>query len=285
MATKRMCTEDGCEKAITARGLCPMHWARAKRSGTLDRHDKRANRADTPCKLDECESPGYALGYCQRHYDAFNRYGDPIGPAERKRLSGPVMCSVEGCDRKAKARGMCHRHYQNATKYGSAVPRRDRPLRDRLEEVGWTVTESGCWEWSGGRREGGYGAFTAERLGYKRAGAHRAMYESEHGAVPPEQVVRHSCDNPPCVNPDHLLLGTHADNMGDMAERRRSGHLWENHGNVCRNGHDVTLPGTVKIVRQRGRAPYRTCATCDRNRKKAYQQRKRSGRSGTEPAL
>ena len=88
--TKRTCTEDGCEKTVTARGLCPMHYRRARLAGTLEQHatlPPRPSRADTPCKLDGCEKPGYALGYCQRHYDAFNRYGDPIGPAERKRAA------------------------------------------------------------------------------------------------------------------------------------------------------------------------------------------------------
>lgn len=281
MATKRTCTEDGCEKAVTARGLCPMHYRRARLAGTLEQHatlPPRPSRADNPCKLDGCEKPGYALGYCQRHYDAFNRYGDPIGPAERKRLAGPAMCSTNGCDRKAKARGMCDRHYQNATKYGRAVPRRDRPLRERLEEVGWTVAASGCWEWNGGRTVSGYGVFTAERLGYDRSGAHRAMYESIHGPLDPSQHVRHKCDNPPCVNPDHLEPGTPADNMNDMAERMRSGNLWENNGLVCRNGHDVTAPGAVRIVRQKGRKPYRTCAICDTNRKRAYAERKRAAR-------
>lgn len=273
----RTCSEIDCNKNVAGRGLCPMHWARARRAGTLDRYAKKPNRAATPCKLGECDRPGYALGYCQTHYDAFRLYGDPISPAARKRLAGPTMCSIEGCDREAKAKMMCDRHYQNATKYGGAVPRRDRPLEDRLAEIGWTVTASDCWEWGGGRMESGYGIFTAERLGYDRAGAHRAMYESMHGPVAPGLHIRHKCDNPPCVNPDHLEPGTPADNMNDMAERKRSGHLWEKHENRCRNGHDVTLPGAVRIVRQEGRKPYRTCAICDTNRKRAYEERKRSG--------
>ena len=271
------CLESNCEKKVVARGVCPMHYERAKRAGTLDQYKKRPNRADIPCKLAGCDKPGHALGYCQRHYDAQNRYGDPIGPAERKRLAGPAPCSVDGCDRSAKARGMCDRHYQNATKYGGAVPRKDRPLRVRLEEIGWTVTDNGCWEWRGGRSETGYGIFTAERLGYDRVTAHRAMYESIHGELDDTLVVRHKCDNRPCVNPDHLESGTHADNMGDMAERKRSGHLWEKHDNRCRNGHDITLPGAARIVRQQGRKPYRTCAVCDTRRKRAYEERKRSG--------
>lgn len=254
-----------------------MHYARARNAGTLHQHDKRPTRFDALCKLDGCEKRGYALGFCQRHYDAQNRYGDPIGPAERKRLAGPSPCSVDGCDRNAKARGMCDRHYQNERKYGGAVPRRDRALRDRLAEVGWTVTPSGCWEWGGGRTEKGYGVFTAVRLGYDRSTAHRVMYESVHGAIGGDLVVRHRCDNPPCVNPDHLVPGTVADNQQDMAERKRSWHLWEKHGNRCRNGHDVTLPGAVRVVRQRGRKPYRTCAVCDTKRKRAYEERKRSG--------
>lgn len=88
-------------------------------------------------------------------------------------------------------------------------------LEDRLRFHGWTVTPTGCWEWNKGRNHG-YGV-----LGYggKTLLAHRAAYETWVGPIPDGKLVRHRCDNEPCINPAHLRLGTIADNMRDLAER------------------------------------------------------------------
>lgn len=133
-----------------------------------------------------------------------------------------LRCRVEGCDRPARMQFMCTRHGQNAKYHGNPVPQRDRCLEDRLREVGWTVTATGCWEWNGKRNEHGYGIFNAKRLGLRDARAHRLVYQRLFGhALNDEQLLRHHCDNPPCVNPEHLEPGTHADNMADMVRRGR----------------------------------------------------------------
>lgn len=75
-----------------------------------------------------------------------------------------------------------------------------------------------CVEWRGPHNTEGYGVFKAR--GDHRA--HRVSYERAHGPIPSGQLVRHTCDNPPCVNPRHLLLGTDADNNHDMMQRRRN---------------------------------------------------------------
>lgn len=77
-----------------------------------------------------------------------------------------------------------------------------------------------CWEFSGARSKGGYGQLRVEgRTTY----AHRVAYENLVGPIPEGAVVRHSCDNPPCVNPAHLKVGTQGDNVRDMVERGRHG--------------------------------------------------------------
>lgn len=76
----------------------------------------------------------------------------------------------------------------------------------------------GCWEWQALRSGQGYGMFPIANRHY---GAHRASWEITNGPIPDGMVVRHDCDNPPCVRPDHLRIGTHQDNVMDAVERRR----------------------------------------------------------------
>lgn len=79
-------------------------------------------------------------------------------------------------------------------------------------------TPNGCWLWTAGRFDKGYGAF---RVNGKQLKAHRWAYEHYIGPIPAGQLVCHSCDVPACVNPDHLFIGSHDDNMRDMTAKGR----------------------------------------------------------------
>lgn len=80
------------------------------------------------------------------------------------------------------------------------------------------VAPSGCWEWQGYRRPGGHGQIGNEG---RLLGTHRVAWELTKGPIPSGMFVCHHCDNPPCCNPEHLFLGTAADNARDMARKGR----------------------------------------------------------------
>lgn len=103
------------------------------------------------------------------------------------------------------------------------MPRRVRPLTDRY----WAKVVFGpeCWGWSGGTTVWGYGVVGAGRKGSGMLLAHRVSYQLEYGPIPNGAFVRHVCDNPPCTNPAHLVLGTPADNTADAIARGRFVHL------------------------------------------------------------
>ena len=82
-----------------------------------------------------------------------------------------------------------------------------------------TVQGPGCWSWIGSTDPKGYGSVMVQGKAYK---AHRAAYLVHVGEIGIGQVVRHACDNPGCVNPGHLLLGTTYDNNRDRVDRGRS---------------------------------------------------------------
>lgn len=89
--------------------------------------------------------------------------------------------------------------------------------------------ENGCLVWFGDTDSNGYGRL--RHAGRKVYGAHKLMFELRNGPIPAGLVVRHTCDNPPCINPDHLILGTQKQNVADKYERGRSNHVTgEQHG-------------------------------------------------------
>ena len=126
------------------------------------------------------------------------------------------------------------------------------------------VTEQGCWEWSSSKNKHGYGRFVC--LGQSLA--HRVSYIVFHGPLFKNMFVLHKCDNPPCVNPDHLFIGTQTDNMKDCYNKGRN-KVWNRNLTHCRKGHEFTPENT--LYQQRGR----WCRTCrEENARRYYQNKK-----------
>lgn len=88
-----------------------------------------------------------------------------------------------------------------------------------------------CWEWTGGKDRDGYGRFFMIK-GKSSLRASRLSWEYYFGPIPAGLQVLHKCDNPACVNPNHLFLGTQADNVHDMINKNRQINLrGSQHGN------------------------------------------------------
>ena len=98
------------------------------------------------------------------------------------------------------------------------VPKNMSPAQ-RLEWNGWDETDTGCWVWQGPKSPKGYGIVWYAGDVWR---AHRLAYVAWVGPITDGQVVRHLvCDNPPCINPAHLAVGSQADNVRDRDERGR----------------------------------------------------------------
>lgn len=114
-----------------------------------------------------------------------------------------------------------------------------------------------CWNWNGWLDKNGYGNF---RYGPAKIRSHRFSYMISKGAIPTNMLICHTCDNPSCVNPDHLYAGTPKQNTIDSVVRKRHVEARKTH---CKNGHAFAVG-----ILYRNNFGKRVCGICNKNQKK-----------------
>lgn len=147
------------------------------------------------------------------------------------------MCKVDYCEKPVFATGYCRSHYRQNKLYGDPTIRKQQQyhgmtLKERFFQ--YVEKSDGCWLWRGSKNEKNYGQMSVNS---KPRLASRVSWQVHYGDIPKGLNVCHKCDNPPCVNPEHLFLGTQQDNVTDMMLKGR-----------IKNDHKIGSRHNVKLT-------------------------------------
>ena len=181
----------------------------------------------------DCES----LRLCARCRKLLQRTGRPINDLTGRRFGSLTVVALKvrngsktswvarcDCGNERIANGKCLRSGKTTCcgckrgRWRPNTPTDFWALVDRFAPDTHNQPLGACWIWLGARDDDGYGRFSFG----KEDRAHRVAFTLESTAPPGDLFVCHRCDNPSCVRPEHLFLGSHQDNMADMAAKHRS---------------------------------------------------------------
>lgn len=140
------------------------------------------------------------------------------------------ICAVSGCKKPKWAKGLCEMHLWRMRVHNSV----ETPLKSQSSKVRFFANispftnEKGCLLWIGCKQSDGYGVF---RVNGKKMKAHRFSYLYWVGSISAGLLICHHCDNPACVNPNHLFIGSVRDNLMDCINKGRNNPMkGERHG-------------------------------------------------------
>lgn len=214
-----------------------------------------ADVGERTCSIEDCGGPARSRGMCGKHYQRWRTTGDPLAtrPGRWDDYERPA-CAVVGCERPSRSGGWCKAHYARWWRHGDT----DALILMGVDPVErfWSHVEkqpNGCWHWTAGRLDCGYGTFYDGR----KCLAHRWSYEHFVGPIPPGLEIDHLCRVRRCVNPSHLEPVTHREN----ALRGVGAATFNALKTHCIWGHEFTVENT-KITTE----GYRDCRTCRRRR-------------------
>lgn len=168
------------------------------------------------CAINGCNGKYKGLGYCNKHYIRFKKYGDPLRRFLQKH------CKVDGCNGIYKGKGYCAKHYQRMINHKDINHQRSPKYKNALDAYKANLIMNGpdeCWGWSGKGDGKGYGVLSYKPMPWK---IHRYSYTLYNGEIPDGMYVLHKCDQPICSNPNHLFAGTNLDNIKDMLHKKRN---------------------------------------------------------------
>lgn len=157
------------------------------------------------------------------------------------------VCSIANCGvtKRVQARsGYCLNHHRRWLRYGNPL-QFYQSFGDTAADRFWsrvtnTSDPNACWEWQGKRERKGYGR---KKYDGNMHLAHHIAWHLTYGVFPTEDLL-HSCDNPPCVNPNHLREGSHYDNVRDRQEKQRQAR-------GDRHPFSILSEADIPIIRQR----------------------------------